>query len=56
MEIKYIYYLINNKIILCIYIEYSSNIEYEKVNKYFRIFIHSTHVMLTLLKLYQVYE
>lgn len=51
MEIKYIYYLINNKIILCIY-----NIEYEKVNKYFRIFIHSTHVMLTLLKLYQVYE
>lgn len=51
MEIKYIYYLINNKIILCIY-----NIEYEKVNMYFRIFIHSTHVMLTLLKLYQVYE
>lgn len=37
MEIKYIYYLINNKIILCIY-----NIEYEKVNKYFRIFIQYT--------------
>lgn len=52
MEIKYIYYLINNKIILCIY----NIFEYEKVNKYFRIFIHSTHVMLTLLKLYQVYE